>query len=60
MESVSYFFVEDNDKPIEAGQEEEDDDEAVCHDLIAGLYSFVMILQFLGSDVNVVFTTTIR
>ena len=60
MESVSDLLTEDDDEPIEAREEEENDDKAVGHDLVAGLDSFVMILQFLGSDVNVVFTTTIR
>ena len=60
MESVSDLLTENDDEPIEAREKEENDDEAVGHDLIAGLHSFVMVLQFLGSHVDVVFTTTVR
>ena len=59
MESVSDLLIEDDDEPIEAGEKEEDDDKAVGHDLVAGLDSFVMILQFLGPHVDVVFTPAI-
>ena len=47
MESVSDLLTEDDDEPIEAREEEENDDKAVGHDLVAGLDCFVMILQFL-------------
>ena len=60
MESVSDLLIEDDDEPIEAREEEENDDEAVGHDLVAGLDSFVMILQFLCSHVDVVLTPTVR
>ena len=60
MEGVSDLLVEDDDEPIEASEEEEDDDEAVGHDLVASLDSSVVILQLLGSDVNVVFSATVR
>ena len=60
MESVSDLLVEDDDEPIEPGEKEEDDDEPVGHDLITGLHSFVVFLQFLGSHVDVVFTPTVR
>ena len=60
MESVSDLLIEDDDEPIEAGEKEEDDDKAVGHDLVAGLHCFVVVLQFLGSHVDVVFTPTVR
>ena len=60
MKSVSDLLVEDDDEPVEAGKKEENDDKAVGHDLVAGLDSFVMILQFLCSHVDVVLATTVR
>ena len=59
MESVSDLLVEDDDEPVEAREQEENDDKAISHDLITGLDSFVMILQFLGPHVDVVFTPTV-
>ena len=59
MESVSDLLIEDDDEPIEAGEEEKDDDKSVGHDLITGLDRFVMILQFLGPHVDVVFTPAV-
>ena len=60
MKSVSDLLVEDDDEPVEAGEKEEDDDEAVGHDLITGLHCFVVILQLLCSHVDVVFATAVR
>ena len=60
MESVTDLLIEDDDEPVEAGEKEEDDDKAVGHDLITGLHSFVVVLQFLCSHVDVVFATTVR
>ena len=60
MESVSDLLAEDDDEPIEAGEEEENDDKSVGHDLVTGLDSSVMVLQFLGSHVDVVFATAVR
>ena len=60
MESVSDLLAEDDDEPIEACEEEENDDKSVGHDLVTGLDSSVMVLQFLGSHVDVVFTTAVR
>ena len=60
MKSVSDLLVEDDDEPVEAGEKEEDDDKAVCHDLITGLDCFVVVLQLLCSHVDVVFATAVR
>ena len=60
MESVSDLLVEDDDEPVEPGEKEEDDDEPVGHDLITGLHSSVVVLQLLGSHVDVVFAATVR
>ena len=60
MESVSDLLIEDDDEPIEASEKEEDDDKAVGHDLVAGLHGLVVVLQLLGSHVDVVFTPTVR
>ena len=60
MKSVSDLLVEDDDEPVEAREKEENDDKAVGHDLITGLHSFVVVLQFLCSHVDVVLTPTVR
>lgn len=60
MKGISDLLIEDDDEPIEASQEEEDHDEAVSHDLVAGLDGAVVLLQLLCPHVNVVFASILR
>ncbi len=60
MKGISDLLIEDDDEPIEACQEEEDHDEAVSHDLVAGLDGAVVLLQLLCPHVNVVFASILR
>ena len=60
MEGVTDLLIEDDDEPIEASQEEEDHDEAVSHDLVAGLDGAVVLLQLFRPNVNIVFSSVIR
>ena len=59
MESVTDLLIEDDDEPVKAGEEEEDHNEAIGHDLVAGLDSTVVLLQFFGSHVDVIFTSVL-
>ena len=59
MEGVTDLLIEDDDEPIESSQEEEDHDEAVSHDLVAGLDGAVVLLQLLCPYVNIVFASVI-
>jgi hypothetical protein len=65
MEGVADLDAEDHDEPVEAGEEDYDGDEAVGHDVIAGLHLPhclqllhrpphlpVVMLQLLGADVH--------
>ena len=54
------LFTEDDNEPVESSEEEEDDDEAIRHDLVTSLHRPVVLLQLLGSDVDVVFTSIVR
>ena len=60
MEGVPDLLIEDDDEPVEACQQEEDHDEAVSHDLVAGLDGAVVLLQLLCPHVNVVFASILR
>lgn len=60
MKGISDLLIEDDDEPIEACQEEEDHDEAVSHDLVAGLDGAVVLLQLLRPHMNVVFASILR
>ena len=60
MKGISDLLIEDDDEPIEACQEEEDHDEAVSHDLVAGLDGTVVLLQLLCPHMNVVFASILR
>ena len=60
MEGVPDLLIEDDDEPVEACQEEEDHDESVSHDFVAGLDGAVMLLQLFGPHVNVVFASVLR
>ena len=60
MKGISDLLIEDDNEPIEASQEEEDHDEAVSHDLVAGLDGAVVLLQLLCPHVNVVFASILR
>ena len=60
MKGISDLLIEYDDEPIEACQEEEDHDEAVSHDLVAGLDGAVVLLQLLRPHMNVVFASILR
>ena len=60
MEGVPDLLIEDDDEPVEACQEEEDHDESVSHDLVAGLDGAVVLLKLLCPHVNIVFASVVR
>ena len=60
MEGCPDFFIENHDEPIKSSEEKQNDNKSICHNLVTSLDSFIVFFQFLGSNMNVVFTSTLR
>ena len=43
MKSASDLLIENNDEPIEAREQKQNDDEAVSHNLVTGLDCFIVL-----------------